>query len=118
MRYPFPRPIGEILAQFPDAGEEKMLSGAQINDEDDAEMTMSSLAQAEKLTGNKMAVPVSSAQIFRKSGNRIQDPMAEDHVVSSFTMNQILNEDEVNQQREIAAQVAKKSEKVIKQETH
>jgi len=77
MHYKAPRPIGEILAQIstiPSAADSgKLLAGAQLNDQDDAEETLSSLRAAESITGSKMSEPEKSKKFFKENGTNYQN---------------------------------------------
>ena len=82
-------PIGELMMQieakhYGEAEiEGKVLSGAQLNDDDDTAQTLQSLKASEAISGNKMTIPEQSTENFQKSGTEYEDFLAREHRVSS-----------------------------------
>jgi len=99
IKYRAPRPIGEILAQIatmPTASESgKLLNGAQLNDADDAEETLSSLKAAESITGSKMGTPEMGKKFFKKNGTNVQNLLEDNGRIFTSELQNILNEDEI-----------------------
>jgi len=97
--YKAPRPIGEILAQMSSLPSEvdssKLLAGAQLNDQDDAEETLSSLRAAESITGTKMAAPEKGKKFFKENGTNYQNLLKDNGRIFTSELQNILNEDEI-----------------------
>ena len=77
--YPEARPIGEMLAQIERnsvADDAKILSGASLNDDDDANETLESLKLAENAMGAKMGVPQVRKEFYKNSGSQVENLLA------------------------------------------
>ena len=74
------KPIGEIMTMV-DVNEitDKILAGAQLNDDDDQAETLESLKSAERVSGANMGTPEFTEKNFKKSGNLSQDFLADDN---------------------------------------
>ena len=96
--YPMPRPIGEIMMQInayhnaPADFDAKILSGAQLNDDDDTRDTLASLKAAEAISGNKMTAPEVTTENFKKTGTEVEDFLARAHKVSSQELEDALED--------------------------
>ena len=87
-QYPIARPIGEALAQIgknEDFG--KVLSGPSLNDEDDANDTLESLAEAEKAYHKQMKTPTVSNKLYQKTGSKIENLLGEDSKIYTKMLN-------------------------------
>ena len=72
-------PIGNIMVGI-DVNEvtDKVLQGAQLNDEDDQAETLESLKSAERVSGAKLNTPEFTEKNFAKQGNLAKDFMEDD----------------------------------------
>lgn len=93
-----PRPIGVLMMQIeakhfaPNDTEGKVLSGAQLNDDDDTAQTLASLKASEAISGNKMTVPESNPENFSKSGTEYEDFLAREQRVSTKQLEDALTD--------------------------
>lgn len=74
--YPEARPIGEIMAQI--GGE--WLGGS--DDQDDVFQTLASVKSAEIQHGKSYALPEMSSEIYNKTGNKVENILAEDRRIT------------------------------------
>jgi len=95
---PEARPIGELMMQIEARHpaladpEGKVLSGAQLNDDDDTAQTLASLKASEAISGNKMTVPEQSSENYQKSGTEYEDFLAREHRVSTKQLEDALTD--------------------------
>jgi len=90
INYPMARPIGEILAQIGKTSTEdfgKVLAGPSLNDEDDANDTLESLAQAEAAYHREMKTPNVSNKLYQKTGSKIENMLGEDQRIYTKMLN-------------------------------
>ena len=59
------------------------MSGASLNDEDDENETLSSITEAERQVGTKLATPEINKENYKVSGTKVQNLMASDSRISS-----------------------------------
>jgi len=114
VHYKVPRPIGEILAQIntiPSAADSsKLLAGPAINDQDDAEETLSSLRAAESITGSKMGTPEHGKKFFKENGSFAQNLLKDNGRIFSSELQNVLNEDEIKSTHQKEEALAQKNQ--------
>lgn len=130
VHYPEPRPIGEMMMMMRDSDEirnDRMLSktakqdaqvltGSQLNDEEDFETTIESMATAEKMHGAEMKIPeVSSNKEFNKSGSKIHNILEDDHRIYTAELDNAMNDQEIIAKREAEAKAKRDAELKKKQ---
>ena len=83
--YPEARPIGEVMAMIGMENTDDILSGAQLNDDDDTNETLQSLESAEKTMGVKMGSPEVYHKVatIRQNGAIVENLLASNNRISS-----------------------------------
>merc|ERR1712147_57472 len=122
------QPIGTIMAQIdsdidvndvaipktPSAAlsqaSQKVLSGSQLNDDDDAAETLESLKSAEHLINTKMDTPEFTDKNLAKQGHFSQDFLAEDRRVYTKYLDDALVDKDVEDKLQKNKENAKKRE--------
>ena len=86
---PEARPIFEVLAQIGKGVEDygKILSGSQLNDEDDEAETLASLKSAEAAMGTKMGAPQVKKEFYKNTGSQVENLLAQDFRINKDMLN-------------------------------
>ena len=131
IKYPEPRPIGEIMAQIGDFDEittsnmmshsasqdSAILGGSQLNDDEDMETTLESMRSAEKMTGTKLKEIDVSKQNQANTGHSVHDFLADDHrVYTSELDNALVDKDVVNAKAKASEQARQAKQNLVQQE--
>lgn len=126
------RPIGEFFTQIDvntvedgnvissngmlraASSDQKVLAGAQLNDDDDQEATLESLKSAERMSGTKLGQVEFTEKNFAKSGNLAKDFMAEDTRIYTSYLKDALTDKDAEEKKVKAEQDAIKASEAAK----
>ena len=92
--YPEPRPIGEVLSMI---SGDSVLSGMNLNDEDDEAATLESIRSAESITGGRMNPIDVNKALFQEHGTKIQNMMETTSRISSDILENALKDKDAEQ---------------------
>merc|ERR1719263_1316163 len=94
----------------------QVLAGSALNDEEDFETTIESMATAEKMHGAKMQMPeVSSSKEFNRSGSKIHNVLEDDHRIYTAELDNAMNDKEIIAKKEAEQKAIRDAELKKKQ---